>query len=236
MTRKQRSNLQKAQSKRLGGGINLRKRPRDSPSPEPVPLARFLEWQEEALIQRNKKEKFKKAKYNEVKKVNRAVASMQDLAALVTELHNEIEELRNQLSCALTGLDLAQNTILSLVDENATLKRAKEASRKALSRLLAKQTLAVDRAVAKAKTQFMKSKGVILQPIRDAVMALISDGVPESKLCNIFHAVARSFGIEVPDSISQRSIGRIAHEAFATCCIQLGDELSQAKSKSEKFG
>jgi uncharacterized small protein (DUF1192 family) len=231
MSRQGRSRKQKSQSKHLGTEWNPRKRPRDSPSPECVSLSRLITWQTEAENQRTRGNEFKMSKYNEVKKVKRAVASKLDLATQLDELRLELDNTRKELDSTLAALALAQNRINLLSSEICRLKRAKDASRKAKSRLLAKQARLVDQAAARVKTQYMKSKGIILQPIRDVVMELICRGVPESKLNDIIHVVARAFGIEIPDAISQRSVGRIASEAFATCCIQLGDEMSQERCK-----
>ena len=184
----------------------------------------------EITRQKNRGDKFKADKRNERRQSNRHQVGKAVLRVEVDSLKTDLALTNQALSDAQEALVCSQNHISKLTDVITRLKRAKEAGRKAKARKKGMVARAVDRALAKIKSQKLKSSAVIKGGIRDAIQRLLSIGVQESYIDEIIHVVAEAFGITVSDTISSRSVRRISVESYCASIMQLGYEITQSKS------
>ncbi|KDQ11676.1 hypothetical protein BOTBODRAFT_113985 [Botryobasidium botryosum FD-172 SS1] len=86
------------------------------------------------------------------------------------------------------------------------------------------------KAVAKARRFSLKLKGVIKPEMRDMVRNSLGDGIAMKNVDGALHSFAKGFGIDLEDSISRRSVGRINREGGVAAGIQVGYEFNKANA------
>lgn len=64
---------------------------------------------------------------------------------------------------------------------------------------------------------------------------LAAAGVPEEKVDTVIHSVADSFGINVKDNVSRRSVRRVVGEGGQASTLQVATELANADGSHPFF-
>lgn len=113
------------------------------------------------------------------------------------------------------------NLEAQLADAEETLVKLRKnvnTARVRTSRALTKEEVAV----SQAKTYRLKEKGVFKEVSREMFRDLVSEcGVPVCNVNGVIDTVASGLGIEVQDSVDDRTVRRVMHEGLIASEIQL---------------
>ncbi|KAF9478411.1 hypothetical protein BDN70DRAFT_767364, partial [Pholiota conissans] len=75
----------------------------------------------------------------------------------------------------------------------------------------------------------LKDKGVVSDSCRAMIRDLGAMNIPEEKTCNVIKTVAKGLGLQVVDTVSARTVGRIMKEGGLASTIQLVSEIDNGK-------
>ena len=191
-----RSKAQKAQSMSLGKS--------SSKSNVPAPAVPMPDFEHQLSYTRERVAQL----LSEIKRLNDSLTSKEKklhaARKTVTRAKATIENLRqdqHKLTSSIKNRDSRKK-----VQNRKLIKGAKEG----------KGTVSV---------RLKEKGGVVSFTARAMVQCLVKEGVPEAKIDPVIHIVADGIGVEVPDHIDARSVGRIVAEGGVAAEIQIVDEL-----------
>lgn len=127
---------------------------------------------------------------------------------------------------------MLKGIIQSFQGQNEELKHQKDALRKTKEWVPARIALAVKKGNQTATTLHLREHGSFSEACRDLVQEMVGCGVSVDCVDDIIHTVCDTFGVDVPDTISARSVGRIVMEGGVASQMQLGYEMAAAPRKS----
>lgn len=183
-----------------------------------------------ALKKRSEHHRCEKRK--ETLKLNRISAARKNLEAELAAVKASLGELRASFTCLNKAYtELSSNYNKKIVAYKSVTKD-RDNARQALQRAKANEAKLAHKALEEAKHRRMKLKGgVISEAVREMIRELAASGVPERKIFDVVHAVARGLGIMLEDSFTHTSVQRIVREGGIASYIQIGEELKEAKCK-----
>jgi len=166
-----------------------------------------MRWEKEVLRQEMKQNK--DASVEEMKREKEATAS----------LISVLEKSRHELQKSKRALQ-AKNT-------RATLSKAKVTNHA----IDLEQKL--DLAVQITSTRHLKDKGIVNDNARDMICDLVQCNIPVKYVAKAIGVVAEHFGIDVQDTISERTVSRAVLEGGIASTLQVVDEWNSSSSKPE---
>ena len=111
--------------------------------------------------------------------------------------------LHSEASLSAQALAELQNRLSTALALEQKLHKEKDTLRKRSERAPVQRTMAVGKAVQKAKTHQLQQKGAITEPSREMVRELVQLGLPVASISGTIHAVNNSQGVTTHRNISR---------------------------------
>jgi chromosome segregation ATPase len=166
--------------------------------------------------------------------LERSQASLSEIQENLATLQLEYTYLAKQLS---SSQEQNQTSVARLEECRARTDHTKDAMRKKISRCAEALAREVDKAVEIASRAFhertrhvqMKEHGQVRIDVRELVRRLSGYGIATTVVDRVLHDVTTTFGLELDDHISRKSVSRIILEGLFIAKMQLAVEMSIAK-------
>jgi hypothetical protein len=214
---------------------------RNKLNPEETPLTDALQ---EAQAQVNH---YRKALYNATRRATRAIKAKElsqkkyrDLEGRVRNEKREAEKLlaaaRAEAALSARGLSIARSSIKRLELKALLLRKQIRECRQYASHLQARlqrvpraRERAIQNALEKARTIHLRRDGVYTEDARDLMRTLRSCGCSAVVVGIIIRDIARTFGLEMHDIPSARTVERVVLEGGLAAQAQLIHEVKNGE-------
>lgn len=226
--KKKRSPRQQAQAAENLAAISLRKQENLPPPETFVPAALLASALDQNDVEHARGDDYQRRWTNEARKEKRSRARAENLRAEVVTAKRAVTDFQKDIQAVKDKLANVEEDKTRLYNRNEKLKLQKDALRKTKERVPVRIALVEKKEHQKAKTHHLREHGTFSEACRDLVREMVSCGVPVDRVNDVIHTVCGAFDIDVPDSISARSVGRIVTEGGVAAQMQLGYEMGQA--------